>query len=192
MKLVRDFYIPTEYTLFFGDIQKTAVIFFEKDSKYMVKTWTDKAIKPTSFYYFKTEEDRLKYATQWVDTINKKNIEKQAKRDKKKLFKHTLEIGDILSSSWGHEQTNTDFYAVVAKTEKTVTIRQLQQTSTYTGHDYGHTLPVKDAFYGNHTITKKVQEGNWIRLTSYSSASPCEEIINGVKTIKPKYFSQYA
>ena len=36
-----------------------------------------------------------------------------------------MEIGTVLISKWGWEQTNIDFYEVVKATEKTVTIRQI-------------------------------------------------------------------
>lgn len=37
-------------------------------------------------------------------------------------YKHGFKVGDILYASWGWEQTNLDFYKVVATTEKTIRI----------------------------------------------------------------------
>ena len=45
---------------------------------------------------------------------------------------HTLQVGDILSSSWGYEQVNVDFYEVVAVSKCMVTLRELAQVSTET------------------------------------------------------------
>lgn len=37
-----------------------------------------------------------------------------------------METGTILYNNWGYEQTNIDFYLVVKKTDKTVTLRKLK------------------------------------------------------------------
>ena len=37
-----------------------------------------------------------------------------------------IEVGDIYSSSWGYDQTNVEFYEVVAVTKSTVKIRQIR------------------------------------------------------------------
>ena len=40
-------------------------------------------------------------------------------------FRRSLRVGDILYSSWGWEQTNIDFYQVIAIRGCTVRLRQL-------------------------------------------------------------------
>lgn len=37
----------------------------------------------------------------------------------------TVQTGDVFISSWGHDQTNIDFYEVVAVTPKTVRLRAI-------------------------------------------------------------------
>lgn len=46
---------------------------------------------------------------------------------------HALRVGDILRSLWGYEQTNVDFYEVVAVSGSMVTLRELAQVRTETG-----------------------------------------------------------
>ena len=44
-----------------------------------------------------------------------------------------LNVGDILDSHWGYEQTNVDYYEVVGLTPKGVKIRQIESQRNYTG-----------------------------------------------------------
>lgn len=52
-------------------------------------------------------------------------------------YKHGFKIGEILYASWGYEQTNLDFYKVVAVTEKTVRIvevsMKMKNQNAYSG-----------------------------------------------------------
>ena len=39
----------------------------------------------------------------------------------------TLEVGDILVSSWGYDQTNIDYYKIVRKSAGSVWIQKLKK-----------------------------------------------------------------
>ena len=43
-------------------------------------------------------------------------------KEKKTEYEHGYKVGDILYISWGYEQTNLDFFQVVATTEKSIRI----------------------------------------------------------------------
>jgi hypothetical protein len=43
---------------------------------------------------------------------------------------NSFNVGDILFNQWGYDQTNVDFYQVVATTAKTVTVRQIAAVLT--------------------------------------------------------------
>jgi hypothetical protein len=55
-------------------------------------------------------------------------------------------IGDILSSSWGYDQTNVDFYQVIGVTKSSVRIRKITQKVAHYGEGSDSVVPVKDAF----------------------------------------------
>lgn len=52
-------------------------------------------------------------------------------------YKHGFKIGEILYASWGYEQTNLDFYKVVAVTEKTVRIVEVSMKVKNQSGGYG-------------------------------------------------------
>jgi len=60
-------------------------------------------------------------------------------------FRRSLRVGDILYSSWGWEQTNIDFYQVIAIRGSAVDLRQ---RTTEDGYMCGTTVPLPDVFKG--------------------------------------------
>jgi len=55
---------------------------------------------------------------------------------------HGVEIGDIFYTSWGYDQTNIDFFEVVAVTEKMATVKPIREKRTETGWLRGETEPM--------------------------------------------------
>ena len=80
----------------------------------------------------------------------------------------TLYEGDILVSSWGHGQTNIDFYEVTGKTEKMVILRQVAEDRKETRFMEGVTTPRRGVYIGR-PIRRK-PHGDAVNLTSYSAA----------------------
>jgi hypothetical protein len=52
-------------------------------------------------------------------------------------------VGSILYSSWGYEQTNIDFYIVVARKGNWVTIQPMNKVKAYDGHMSGTCTPAE-------------------------------------------------
>ena len=83
-------------------------------------------------------------------------------------FRRSLRVGDILYSSWGWEQTNIDFYQVIAIRGSAVDLRQLDQRTTEDGYMCGTTVPLPDVFKGK-THTHRLSK-NYIRIDSCRTA----------------------
>ena len=100
----------------------------------------------------------------------------------------TANVGDILVASWGYEQSNVDYYQVVAVTKSSVRIREIQakRVGGVTGMDY--LMPVPDAFVSVnpmrlndqphredkgalHRIQRGWSGGYSVTLSSYSHAT---------------------
>ena len=82
---------------------------------------------------------------------------------------HTLQVGDILSSSWGYEQTNVDFYEVVAVSKCMVTLHELAQVSTETDWARGRCIPQSGKYKGEPFRRKADKHG--VMIESYEFAS---------------------
>lgn len=95
---------------------------------------------------------------------------------------HGLEVGNVLVSSWGYEQTNVDFFEVVAVRGAVVDLQPIQSEKTYTGDMTGTAMPKPGHPSGEMLRSKRPNRGA-VRLTSYSSAT----LWDG----RPRSFSTY-
>lgn len=67
-------------------------------------------------------------------------------------------IGDILYTMWGYEQTNVDFYQIVAlKGKHTIVLREIAGKSGITCGFNGLTRPVRDRFVTEETRTVRTK-----------------------------------
>jgi len=83
-----------------------------------------------------------------------------------------LNVGDILVSSWGYDQTNIDYYEVVQATVKTVVIRRLEDKVVKRGQTDDWVMPIKGKFKGA-PMRKKIKEWRgkpMVDISSYASA----------------------
>jgi hypothetical protein len=84
-----------------------------------------------------------------------------------------IELGAILVSSWGYDQTNVDFYVVVGMTAKMVQmlpLKRISRSEEGCSSMAGTTTAAQEADFRSEILKKKIQPNNWIRLTSFSSA----------------------
>lgn len=128
-----------------------------------------KANKPLWHYRFRNQE---KFEEQVRLTISDRKshaerIEKQ--KQERTQFKHTLKEGDIMYSSWGYDQTNIDFYQVVAVGEKSVKIRKIGQKTVGSATTSEEVVADPNHFVGP-PMTKVVRPGDVVSIASYASA----------------------
>lgn len=137
-----------------------------------------KSAKSNSVFWlrFPSEARRAAFVTQFFANQSARTEATKARRAER-ATPHTLQVGHVLYTSWGYEQTNVDFYQVTRIVGKnSVEIRAIaSQDATGAGrgtHDSGRCLPVLDAFKGEPMI-KRVDMGGKspsIRIASYASA----------------------
>jgi hypothetical protein len=111
-----------------------------------------RAVKPTWAYRFRSEAEReAKIRAQIKHTIERN----EAKATRRAQTHERPSVGAILSTCWGYDQTNREFYQVVAHKGKTmIELREVAQVKHYTGNMTGKTAPVNDDFIGD-TIARR-------------------------------------
>ncbi len=86
-----------------------------------------------------------------------------------------IAVGDILYSNWGYDQTNIDFYQVLKRTAKQVTLRRLENRVVRgKGKPTEYVTPVANSFTGK-PLRRKLNEYRGeviIRIHNYSYAHP--------------------
>jgi len=97
---------------------------------------------------------------------------------------HTFIVGDILSSSWGYEQTNVTFYQVTRVTKSSVELGTLKSVEDYDGQAMvGTKVPCPGEFANANRFVKRVSNYG-VKLSSHEYA----RLWDG----KPQRFSTYA
>lgn len=81
----------------------------------------------------------IKAASIMISKLLKAQKENNTKEKVEKVqeYEHGYKVGDILYISWGYEQTNLDFFQVVAVTEKTVRIVEVSMKVKSQSGGYG-------------------------------------------------------
>ena len=183
----REVFIPANFTEKREGPTKGTEIYLYTDAKGRpcAKGFRGRAQKSTFHHHYKSEEGREASLARWIAAEEKDAKAKLERRDKMSR-PHSLKIGDILSSSWGYEQTNVDFYEVTALPSKffvelTPIAKELDDSGNLSMQGYVSGLK------GNYTgepFRKRPDAENVVTLTSYSFARPWDG--------KPKHTSWYA
>lgn len=79
-----------------------------------------------------------------------------------------FEVGDILQGSWGYDQTNQEFYQVIAINGKRVTIREVATASHALAWATERLYPAKDQFIGE-PLVKMVSRYGTLKLYDFCS-----------------------
>ncbi len=148
------------------------------------------ARKPSWRFWFRSEADRAKRI---AAAIEAQTALEATKADRKAALKAemanpvALVVGDILSCSWGYDQTNVDFYQVTALIGTSmVEVREIAGDETGNGLAMqGTVVAVRDRFIGEPQKFKVVGSGrDAIKPASYSWAAKWDG--------RPLHVSSYA
>jgi hypothetical protein len=128
--------------------------------------------KPVLNLSFRTwEQAEVRIASEIAARV-KWEESKKARAAERMAYRHDFKVGDILYTSWGYDQTNIEFFQVVAiPTPKSITVREIASAMPRgeEGFMCGYVVAVKDSFIGE-PITKLVSTSGSIRFESYRYA----------------------
>ena len=85
-----------------------------------------------------------------------------------------IEVGSILASEWGYEQTNVCFYKVIDIAGQSAKIAKLETVKTQTGDMCGTAMPGNE-IYGHKRVRRKIHTGQkeeYLKIESFEYASP--------------------
>ena len=155
--MIKSRQIPAAYSQVVKPKGIDAVVYlYEREGRFVAKAFKGKAIRPAFFYGFKSAEVRAQFVEgeiqKWVA-----RAEADAERDARSAQEYAaLKVGDVLYSNWGYDQTNVEFYQVLAKKGKgSVIVQQIGEICDYNGHDMsGHKMPKVGVFVGEPMLRK--------------------------------------
>jgi len=148
------FYTPREFHIRKGaikiaDKKSDAVAYLGPDipDRLFAKVFFGKQAKPVANYSFRNEAEREKTVT---DYFNRRRAWLAGKAEARTTAKRVkLELGHILETCWGYDQTNREFYQVTKLVGRTmVEVREIAQVRDATGWEQGTATPKLDEFIG--------------------------------------------
>ena len=140
-------------------IYNISLVRFQGRNGRYIAAWTPGMKRPRYVYKARTPEEYDKAMECIRQEAERFRRHDEAQEKAAAAFRESLRVGDILYSSWGWEQTNIDFYQVIAIRGSAVDLRQLDQRTTEDGYMCGTTVPLPDVFKGKthtHRLSKKL------------------------------------
>jgi hypothetical protein len=193
-------FIPQGYELTI-DHKELGITVYTRDGETLGgMCFVGKAIKPTWFYRFKSVEQRNKEIEQTFARVQAKADRKAQEKAKKSeaMQNHGVAVGDVFRCSWGYDQTNIDYYEVIAITGKTATICRIGCLSENTGFLQGDSVPQLGAFIGKpkkKLIQKRsIDSEAYLTMNSYSTAFKMQPIavIENKPVFEASHWTAYA
>jgi len=175
MRMPRDrsFYIPRGATKVVSKDAPDAVVHYVANPRgwFHAVGFRGKAFKPAFNYTFKTQDNLVKYVEQFFKNCADINAYKTKRREERKSAgAHTLNVGDILYSSWGYDQTNVDFYQIVELVGKaTAVLRKVAQDRTESAWMQGKCVARPGEFVGE-PFRKRISPHNSVTISSCQHA----------------------
>ena len=162
-------YIPAGYVPLVIENAADVVVYTNNDNgKFSAICFAGKAVNPTWYYLFRSEEAML---AQVAKTVNNRiaRAAEVAKYKAERLAPTNLKEGDILYCSWGYDQTQVDFYKVKEVIGNN-RIKIVPMTAIVAKQSTGADYMVAGEEKG--TPMLKVANGrqNSVKITSYSNA----------------------
>lgn len=147
-----------------------------------VMIFTGRGNAPSVHKAYRTTEQRDQAVLNVVSNIQS-DMQRKVQRKAERSQPHTLEVGSILVSSWGYDQTNIDYYQVTKLVGTTMVEMKQISASVSTCHGtYQDVAPVKNSFFTprfegdthrTETLRKKVNPvGNSVSINSFATAYP--------------------
>jgi hypothetical protein len=172
--MTREFYRPSEAL---GATMETAPTvpgseiyrYTNRMDRPVAEVFGGKRAKPDWYIQFQTEERREEKIAEWIAN-EEDNSKRAAKRRAENNAGHTLEVGDVLSGSWGYDQTNVDFYQIVEVPSKCfVVARKIGGKTVRENGSAIYVVPSKDSWCEHKGEAKRYKAGpdNCITIESF-------------------------
>ena len=140
----------------------------------LMGTASKRAKRATVWEYHTNAASRDRKVKEIVASFERRAKEKAQRREEAKNFQHGYQVGDILVSVWGYDQTNVEFYQVTELIgSKSIEIQMVSSKVVKESRGSEMVVPIKDRFIRSEKpLRKKVDTRRAVKLNSYSYARP--------------------
>lgn len=141
-------YIPKGSRKVADKLSDAVVYLSERNGVVYAIGYCGKRAKHDFNFRFRSEKDRAAHVARYFES-RRRSVEFKAEQRAKENKPRILQVGSILRTCWGYEQTNVEFFQVTALIgDKMVELREIAQATKSTGWERWDTAPVPDEFCG--------------------------------------------
>jgi hypothetical protein len=178
----------------YGEVFSNCEVFFttvpDSRGKWCAIAYIGKRLTNVWHHYWNTKAEMESYIEKFIKSC-KETVEYKAniKAEKKKQNDSAIcKVGEIYVNSWGYDQTNVDYYQVIAVKGKTATLQEINSEAVEgtDGFMSCRVRPVPNSFHGI-PFTKRIQGYNGQAYFSFSYGG-CSLVTEG----QTNYCSWYA
>jgi hypothetical protein len=163
-------YIPEGSSKISSKIGEAVVYVSAKNGAFYAIGYRGKAERPAFNYRFRSEARRAAYVAEFFADVAASVKAKEERKAAKKAAlagPNPLQVGDVLRSSWGYDQTNIDYYEVVELVGKrSVKIREIGGEAIETGFMSGISTPKPGSYIGP-AVVKRVDENGSAKVRNF-------------------------
>jgi hypothetical protein len=116
---------------------------------------------------------------------------KKEQSDKRKAWINDYQIGDVLGTHWGYDQTNREFYEVVSVKGKSVQIRRIAASYEATSCMTGNATPCPGSYIGEAYTCRATAHGVLTGRRGYDQRATrvAFKVVDGKKVYEAQYVS---
>jgi hypothetical protein len=147
--ITREFYIPEGGRKVSSKSSSAVAYLYERNGAPCAVAFFGKAAKPLWRYRFTSEQQRERRIAALFRSAAEREQAAAARKAERQAAGRGLEVGDVLKTCWGYEQTNVEWFQVTALIGKRmVELREIAADAEETGWLRGNTVPMVDSFKG--------------------------------------------
>lgn len=170
-----------------------SVVFYGENSsgRPAAIAYRGKAINPAWHCFFSAPQQRAAHVQRFIGSVTAENQRRAERARERKSAGHSLKVGDILSTCWGYEQTNREYYQVTRVSEKSVWVRRVASHREESDFMSGYSVPVPNRFISDETGPHRARGES--ATCGYGGADKVPVVeVGGVKSYAPQYWSAHA
>jgi hypothetical protein len=138
--------------------------------------YVGRSLKSAWRYAFKGEIQRAAHISDAITAHHRTLAAKAERRESRKAERHGLQLGDVLVSTWGYDQTNVDYYEVTRVMERAIEIRPIRAECVDPSLTTEGLFPVAGSYTGEpmRKIPHVYDGRAYVTIESYAVASKWE------------------
>ena len=162
------------------------------DGACVIAIFGGKRTKPDAYVRYSSPEKALERVAKAQAMLAEATARKAAQRAAEAAQASPLRVNDVLMASWGYEQTNIDYYQVIAtRGKRTVTLRKIGQQRQVDGFEQGQCVPAVGHFIGE-SFERRANSRGCVAINSVATAYPLEHVeAGGMRIYKAARWTSY-